>query len=57
MEKTPGMLGLTRNTKNSGNEPNYQNVTAFPVWTSYWERENNRTVMDERFRNARRRFG
>ncbi len=39
------MFGLTRNTKNSGNEPNYQDVTAFPVYASYWERGNNRAVM------------
>jgi hypothetical protein len=57
MQKHPGMFGLTRNTKNGENQPNYQDLTAFPVGTSYWERGNNRTVMDERFRNARRRFG
>ena len=28
-----------------------------PVCTSYWELGNNRTVMDKRFRNTRRRFG
>ena len=34
MEKTPGMFGLTRNTKNSENQPNYQDLTVFPVCTS-----------------------
>ena len=46
------MFRLTKNTKNSENEPNYQDLPAFPVGTSYRERGNNRTVMDERFRSA-----
>ena len=58
MEKTiQKCLDSTRNTKNNGNEPDYQDFMAFPVGTSYWERRNNRTVINERFRNARRRFG
>jgi hypothetical protein len=33
-------LDLSGNLKNSGNEPDYQEVTAFPVKTDYWERGN-----------------
>ena len=46
LDKNPGMVRLTRNMKNSGNEPNYHDVTAFLVSTSYWERGNNRTAND-----------
>jgi hypothetical protein len=38
--KYPEIFGATGNTKNSENEPDYQELTAFPVKIDYWERGN-----------------
>jgi hypothetical protein len=56
-ENTHECLDLPGTRRTVGTSQIYQDVTVFPVYVSYWERGNNRTVMDERFRNGRRRFG
>jgi len=39
-KECPEISGSTGNTKNTGKEPNYQDVTAFPVDINNWERGN-----------------
>jgi hypothetical protein len=40
----PEMFGLAGNSENSGNKPDSQEVTAFPVKLDYWEPGNKPAV-------------